>query len=111
MAMSKSMVSLEISVSITLTRLCKVESLQVFISRNQIRQTVRITFACLFVCRYCCCFLFFLFFLPKNRKGEINSLKLGMSVSESLEETFSSAIKYLSWNSTVGSDQLRGGPL
>ena len=89
MAMSKSMVSLEISVSITLTRLCKVESLQVFISRNQIRQTVRITFACLFVCLFAVIvlvFCFSFFFLPKNRKGEINSLKLGMSVSESLEE-------------------------
>ena len=53
----------------------------------------------------------FSFFLPKNRTGENNSLKLAMSVSESLDLTFNSAKKYLSWNSIVGSDQLRGGPL
>ena len=109
MAMSKSMVSLEISVSTTLTPLYKVKNLYIFISRNQTKQTVRINFACLFVCLvtvFC-----FPFLLPKNRTGEIDSLKLGMSVSESKEVTFSSAIKYLSWYSIVGSDQLRGGPL
>ena len=85
-----------------------------FISRNQIKQTVRITFACLFVCFFVIIVVVvfcFSFFLPKNRTGEINSLKLGMSVSESLDLTFNSAKKYLSWNSIVGSDQLRGGTL
>ena len=69
---------------------------------------------CLFVCLFAVIVVVFCvssFFLPKNRTGEINSLKLGMSVTESLDLTFSSAIKFLSWNSIVGSDQLRRGPL
>ena len=69
---------------------------------------------CLFVCSSAVIVVVFcvsFFFLAKNRTGEINSLKLGMSVTESLDLTFSSAIKFLSWNSIVGSDQLRRGPL
>ena len=56
-------------------------------------------------------FCFSFIFAKESDRRNINSLKLGMSVSESLDLTFNSAKKYLSWNSIVGSDQLRGGPL
>ena len=66
MAMSKSMVYLEISVSTTLTPLYKVENLYIFISRNQTKQTVRINFACLFAVIVVVVFCFSLFFAKES---------------------------------------------